>query len=271
MRLSTHAEFFQGEVTETKARKNGTLVAAGAGKLVTRGASICLYVTRTASQGEDLYLNVSAFTAKKDKETKAFHHRHPRIGWQESSPQNNFRRIIAACIPAGEFCNHKINYCPEPSSKLPLNFVLGLLNSLLADWYFRLGSTNAAVSHYQIYKLPCPSFRDRATSADSKSAQKAIAALSAMKPADALTALSPLLETAPFSPAVQDVVVAAVDRIIDAEANRGAMTRSDRSALCAPAQPFQDFLDTVFFRLAGLTDPEVTGLKKRYEAMKKVK
>ena len=65
-----------------------------------------------------------------------------------------FRRIIAAEIPKGEFCNHKVNYCPEHTSKLPLRFVLGLLNSLLADWYFRLGSTNAAVSHYQNIQPP---------------------------------------------------------------------------------------------------------------------
>jgi hypothetical protein len=270
-RLGAYAEFSQGEVNETNERKNGTLVAAGTGKLVTRGASVCLYVTRTASQGENLYLDVAAFTADKDESTKAFHHLNARVGWQESSPQNNFRRIIAAQIPAGEFCNHTVNYLPEPDSKLPLAFVVALLNSVLADWYFRLGSTNNHVSHYQLKNLPCPVFRDRATAAERGTAEKAIAELVANKPSVALVALSPLLQTAPFSAAVQGVVAAAVDRIICAEADREDMKRAERSELCKAAQPFQDFLDTVFFRLAGLTDPEVAALKKRYQAMKKVK
>jgi hypothetical protein len=67
------------------------------------------------------------------------------------------------------------------------------------------------------------------------------------------------------------VVVAAVDQIVKAETDRGEMSRSDRSALSAGAQPYQDFLDAVFFRLAGLTPAEEAALRQRYEEMKKVK
>ena len=59
-------------------------------------------MTLPASQGEDLYLNVEQFVAGKGADTKAFHHRHRRIGLQESSPQNNFRRIIAIEAARGE-------------------------------------------------------------------------------------------------------------------------------------------------------------------------
>lgn len=274
VRLRQSVEFFQGEVNETNARAAGQLTTLGNGKLVVRGAGICRYVTRHASQqGEhgELYLDVDAFLKDREPGTKAFHHKHRRIGWQESSPQNNFRRIIAASIPAGEFCNHTVNYLPEHTSRLPLEFVLGLLNSTLADWYFRLGSTNAHVSHYQLYNLPCPHFRDTATASERVVGKKTVEALAAGKTDAALSAVSPLLETAPFSPVVQEVVVAAVERIITAETNRGEMSRSDRSALSPAAQPFQDILDAVFFKLAGLTPAEVAGLRNRYEAMKKVK
>ncbi len=119
--LRKFAEFFQGEVNETNARARGDLVEdPDSGALVTRGASICLYVTRPASQGHDLYLNVEKFLEGKGKDTKAFHHRHQRVCWQESSPQNNFRRVIAALIPKDEFCNHKVNYLPEHTSRQPL-------------------------------------------------------------------------------------------------------------------------------------------------------
>ena len=272
VRLREHATFFQGEVNETNERAAGNLTTAGAGKLVVRGASICMYVLRPASQGEDLYLNVDSYLNGKGPDTKAHHHQHRRIGWQESSPQNNFRRIIAGLIPSGEFCNHKVNYLPEHTVKgLPLSFVLGLLNGQLADWYFRLGSTNAAVSHYQLYNLPCPRFRELATAAETAVAATALGHLAAGRPDKALAPLRQLLAAAPFSPAVRDVAVAAVDRITAAEAARGGISRSDRSALSAAAQPYQDFLDALFFQLAGLTDAEVVGLKRRYEAMKKMK
>jgi hypothetical protein len=41
------------------------------GPLITRGANICLYQLREASQGEDIYLDVNAFLKDKDKKTKA--------------------------------------------------------------------------------------------------------------------------------------------------------------------------------------------------------
>lgn len=271
-RLREFAEFSQGEVNETNEKKKpGTLVAPGKGKLVIRGASICLYVAREASQGDDLYLNVPAFTAGKGEGTKAFDHLHRRVVWQESSPQNNFRRIIAALLPAGEFCNHKVNYLTERKSNLPLPFVLGLLNSLLADWYFRLGSTNASVSHYQIENLPCPLFQERLGTKDETINKETAKLLAADKPAQTLALLRPLIEVTPFSIALRDAIEMAVKRIIDLEKDRGEMSRSDRSSLSLDAQPFQDFIDTLLFNMAGLTEKEVEGLRKRYQKMKEIK
>ena len=161
VRLGTLCRAFQGEVNETTDGSKGNISDnCDDGPQVLRGSSICLYVVRQASQGEAMHLRREKYLAGKKADAKAWHHKYRRVGLQESCPQNNFRRLIASLIPAGEFCNHKINYFPEPEAKLPLEFVLGLLNSKLADWYFRLGSTNAAVSHYQLYNLPVPAFQD---------------------------------------------------------------------------------------------------------------
>ncbi len=267
-RLGEFAEFFQGEVNETNERARGNLTNdSNLGKLVTRGASICLYVTRPASQGDDLFVNVKKFLEGKGPDTKAYHHRYRRVGLQESSPQNNFRRIIAALVPAGEFFNHTVNYCTERSCDIDLAIVLALLNSTLADWYFRLGSTNAHVSHYQLYNLPCPRFAAETTAEDRRRQERAEAALAAGRPADALAELRPLLERPPFSPAVQAVIVAAVERIIGIESNRGQIARTDRSALDPDAQPYQDLIDQLLYGLAGLSAEEVRGLEERYERM----
>jgi hypothetical protein len=268
IRFGDVAEFFQGEVNETNERARGSLVTdPGDGKLVTRGACICLYVTRPASQGTDLYLDVARFLEGKGPETKAYHHQHRRIGLQESCPQNNFRRIIAAAIPRGEFCNHKINYLPEFACSLPLEFNLAVLNSKLSDWYFRLGSTNAAVSHYQLYNLPFPRFAEQGTDEDKKLSAAAIRAMRGGKLPEAFELLRGSLVEPPFNLAIRDVVAELVRQIVHAEQRRGEIARSERSALCAEAQPYQDLIDRLLYAMAGLSEGEAGGLEERLARM----
>ena len=80
-----------------------------------------------------------------------------------------------------------------------------------------------------------------------------------------------MIRDAPFTPVVRDAVACAANRIVDLESRRGEIGRTDRSALCAAAQPFQDFIDALLFGMAGLSAEEVAGLKGRYEAIKAVK
>jgi hypothetical protein len=268
VRLQLFADFFQGEVNETIERAKGTLTDnPRRGKLVTRGAAICLYVLRSASQGEDLLVDVEKFLRRRGENTKAFHHRQPRTGLQESSPQNNFRRIIAAPIPRGEFCNHTVNYCPAHKCSSDLNFLLALLNSKLSDWYFRLGSTNAHVSHYQLYNLPYPAFASDIGFSDGNLQEKALAALHAGELDKAFDLLSPLLANSPFSRAIQAVIIGAVQRIMTIEAERGEIARVERSALDPAAQPYQDLIDSLFYAMAGLTAAEASGLEERLRNM----
>lgn len=267
-RFGSVAQFSQGEINETVQKAAGVASREESkGRKVIRGAGICLYVAREASQGHDLFLDIPAFLEGKGPDTKAFHHRFPRIGVQESSPQNNFRRIISAMIPAGEFCNHKINYVPEPDAKAPLEVVLAILNSALADWYFRLGSTNGAVSHYQLHNLPFPRFAEKRSDADAPLAANAIASLRAGRLDEAFDTLRPALAEPPFPLAVQEVMVEAVKRIIAIEKDRGEIARTDRSALDPKAQPLQRFLDRLIYAMAGLTDDEARGLEDRLSRM----
>lgn len=260
-RLRQFSEFFQGEVNETKEKRRGSLVAAGEGRLVVRGASICLYAHRSASQGTDLWLDIDRFLEGKRPNTKAYHYRWPRLALQESSPQNNFRRLIAATVPAGEFFNHTVNYTTPHHCRLSLDVLLGVLNSKVSDWYFRIGSTNAHVSHYQLYNLPCPLFDDKQVDSNEwRSCEEAFNR-------DDWEQLRELALVSTNRMAVgalaRDVIGEAARRIRLIEVNRGDITRAQRSALAEQAQPLQEVIDHILFRLYGLTDDESAALEER--------
>ena len=56
-------------------------------------------------------------------------------------------------------------------------------------------------------------------------------------------------------------------RIRAIETDRGEIARSERSALAPEAQPIQDLIDRILYRMAGLTEDEAQGLEDRLERM----
>jgi hypothetical protein len=266
-RLGNFVTFFQGEVNQTVATSKGFLTDRDHGPLVTRGANISLYQLREASQGEDIYLNVEAFLDRKGKDTKAFHHRLERVGLQESSPQNNFRRIIACRIPSGHFCNHKINYTTSGHSKISLELVLFVLNSRFADWYFRLGSTNAAVSHYQLTNIPCPPFGEQPDGIDEAFCR----------------AIEAMIETRDFpmierrcidlaagegcTPELQRAIIGLVRFIEREEMRRGRIARTERSSLADDSEKCQIVLDKLMLVLLGLGEGKHEYIRTRLAEM----
>lgn len=267
-RLAAYASSFQGEVNETNERPKGTIsYDPEDGEEVVRGAHVCLYCTRCASQGTSVFVRRSRFLRGKRPNSKAFDHRYPRVGFQRKSPQNNFRRLIASPVSTGTFLLESVSYVPQPQCKLPLEIVLAVLNSRLTEWYFRLGSTNAMVSKYQFNNLPCPIFADARAPADDRLGETAIAAIETGNFDDAFNSLVPVLARAPFALAVQDVLVGLVRRIITVEQARGEISRTERSALAPDAQPLQDLIDRLMFAMAGLTPEETAGLEDRLGEM----
>jgi hypothetical protein len=55
--------------------------------------------------------------------------------------------------------------------------------------------------------------------------------------------------------------------MIDTEGRHGNITRSERSALCAEAQAYQDLVDQLLYTMAGLTEEEAQGLEERLARM----
>ena len=266
-RLRDYVTFFQGEVNQTVATAKGFLTEPERGHLVTRGANISLYQLREASQGQDIYLDVDAFLDGRGEETKAFHHRFERVGLQESSAQNNFRRIIACRIPKHCYCNHKINYTTEKHVQIPLELILFVLNSSFADWYFRLGSTNAAVSHYQLLNIPCPRFTSTDTPINRTTLDHLEAQLEAQDFAPIETMSLALAEQQGCAPTLQSVIVRLVRFIETKERVRGQIVRSHRSTLSDPAETCQVILDKLILALLGLGVNRHEYIKTRLEQM----
>jgi hypothetical protein len=262
-RIDDYCRAFQGEINETTDGKRG-LVSKNPkdGPQVLRGSTICLYTLREPSQGEAIYLRKEKYVKQKSVSEKARHHKQKRVGWQESSPQNNFRRIIATIIPEGQFCNHKINYIPQNESKLPLDLVMILLNSKVSDWYFRLGSTNAAVSHYQIYTLPCPTFV--LTGEDIQS----LYPLHNKKWSELAKELcDSCIEVGVIQTPIAEAFVEMARRLQQIESQRALHSRSERSHLAPESQSIQDAIDKVLYKVYGLTEEEGRYIEKRLKEM----
>lgn len=259
-RLGQRVELSEGEVHPAVHRE--FLSPERVGPLVLRGSAISLYTLREPSQGERLYLDVHKYLKGKAEDSKAYHHRLQRIGFQRKAPQNNFRRIITAPIPEGSFCFESIKYITAPATNLNLDFLLGLLNSKIIDWYFRTTSTNAQINEYQFNLLPCPSFSDDDSAIDWHS------------PFDqgnweelARVLISTFFEPGVMAKEVGAAIAAMSQRIQDHEAKRDLRTRAERSQLAPKSQPIQDAIDIVLFRCYGLSDDDARYVERRLQEM----
>ena len=262
-RLGSVCTSYQGEVNETNERSLLTNDADN-GPQVLRGSNVSLYALREASQGESLYLDEKRFLQGKDPNSKALQSREGRVGFQRSSPQNNFRRIVGCFIPSGQFCFDTISYVPNSQCRIAPSLLLALLNSKLLDWYFRLGSTNSKVNEYQFDNLPCPVFFQGDDLKDRAAVMRAVENGSLDT---ALRLLTPCLKTGPFVATVSDAIASASTRIVAIETARGEVGKRNRAVLSKEAQPYQDFIDHVLFAMAGLSTDESQALEQRLEVM----
>ncbi len=191
-----------------------------------------------------------------------------RVGFQRSAPQQNYRRLIAAYIPAGELCFDTVSYIPGglPSTRLSLHLLLALLNSKLLEWSFRLGSTNSKVNEYQFDILPCPVFLDVATPAEQQAEALVHGRLNSGNAA--VRSLIPSVGTGgPFSRVTRTALEALASKVQAAEAVRGQVGRRERSHLCEEAQLYQDEIDAILFDLAGFSATDRAHVESRLRVM----
>ena len=153
-------------------------------------------------------------------------------------------------------------------SRLPLELVLAMLNSKFADWYFRLGSTNNHVNHYQLTNIPSPRF-----SLDhSKALDEVLLAGIRQSLADSdfeqlRDTIMPLLRAEGASVTVQQVMSMLVQFIEEEESNRGAITRGERSHLAPDSEHAQEILDDMIFMVLGISEPQRRHIRDRLDQM----
>ena len=270
--LGNFVSFHQGEINETNVRRDGFLTDNIGGnidgQLVRRGASVTRYALRSASQGNDIYLKVDPFLEFKRMDSKAFDHRLERVALQEASPQNNFRRLIACRVPIGEFCNHTINYTTTRGSLLPLEVVLAILNSQFAEWYFRLGSTNAHVSQYQLKNIPCPPIKiSRSDAFDEAPISQIQGALDRHDFTQVHSVAIDVVTSERGSRTVQEIICSLVRYIERREQDRVITSRGERSRLDEYAEEVQSILDDILFSLIRLSQAQREHIRTRLGEM----
>ena len=129
------------------------------GEIILRGAHVGRYeFYERPKQGSPVYLDKKRYLAErgKDKDSKAYDHLGPRIGYQRGSAIDNYRRVIATKIEPGFFCSDTVAYFS--GARYDLCAVLALLNSQVCESRFGLTSTTNHVNSYEIDVIPVPRF-----------------------------------------------------------------------------------------------------------------
>ena len=119
-----------------------------------KGAIIDRYLKRNEmSQGEIQYLNSSKYLSE-IKTEKTQHHNYERIVMQGLTGVNERHRLKMTIIPASIYCANSVNYLYFKEPNVNKKYILGLLNSSLLDYIFKISSTNSNVNGYEVDNLP---------------------------------------------------------------------------------------------------------------------
>lgn len=117
-----------------------------------RGAQIQrFYTTDNISQGDILYLDSEMYLGEVHS-PRSMHHRNKRIGMQGITGVNERYRLKMTIVDEGVFCANSVNYL-LPDETL-IEYLLGLGNSHLLNWFFKKLSTNSNVNGYEVDNLP---------------------------------------------------------------------------------------------------------------------
>ena len=152
--LDAVATIYAGEICDN-AQNRRFLSDDPIGPMILRGANLNRYeLFRVPKQGSPRYLDVDAWHSSR-KGIRRHHVKTPRLVFQKGAAVDNWRRLIATVIPAGEYCFDTIGYIPFNETANPYS-VLALLNSKLWDFRFSATSTTNHINAYELEAILVP-------------------------------------------------------------------------------------------------------------------
>lgn len=160
-RLSSAVRCYQGEINLSTNKYIITEIQTEETKPLLKGAGIQKWhLPERMSQGKTEFLLFRKYL-EKNSGAKSLHHQYPRIVMQGITGVDEKFRLKATIIDTQIFCGHSVNYISlENIDSNDAKYMLGLVNSQVANWFFKKFSTNSNVNSYEVHNLPCPKYLD---------------------------------------------------------------------------------------------------------------
>ncbi|EGO8509081.1 DNA (cytosine-5-)-methyltransferase, partial [Enterococcus faecalis] len=133
-------------INKSSIKKNGIY------KLI-RGRNLSVFKLKNVDQNDEFISE--EFVQNSKKNTFVFQE---RIACPQISNMNARKRLYFSYVPSNVVLGNSCNFIyVQPNDEgIDLYFLLGLLNSDLYDWYFRLYSSNNHINNYEIDNFPIP-------------------------------------------------------------------------------------------------------------------
>ncbi|MDI6802749.1 MAG: TaqI-like C-terminal specificity domain-containing protein [Bacteroidota bacterium] len=155
LRLKDIGRCYEGEINLTFHKKYIRPSKTGNALLI-KGAAIQRYrILEKMKQGEVEYLEQKRYI-RDNGGPKSKHFREKRIVMQGITGVNEHTRLKMTILDSEAFLGNSANYILLRSKDYSYEFILGVLNSKLINWYFKLFSTNSNVNGYEIDNIPIP-------------------------------------------------------------------------------------------------------------------
>jgi hypothetical protein len=125
--------------------------------LLVRGGNIARYVyVAKPRQGSPVYVDWEGLSRAARPGSKVFDCMQDRVAYQEVSPIDNYRRLIATFLPKGKVLAHTVSSIKD--NRYDPFVTLALVNSAVLEWCFSRTSSNNHVNAYEMESLPVPQF-----------------------------------------------------------------------------------------------------------------
>jgi Alw26I/Eco31I/Esp3I family type II restriction m6 adenine DNA methyltransferase len=121
---------------------------------IIRGENFRRYAMVEPLFAQEYFVDINEFERQIGDKPKGRHFQKRRIVGRQCSYMKQQRRLVFSICPENYLVGNSCNYLQVPDEDI--YYYLGLLNSALFDWYFRVMNGNNHVANYEINDFPIP-------------------------------------------------------------------------------------------------------------------